>query len=142
EVGVFFSAGFGLATFLSQIPGGILADKLGRKKTMVFSISPLPLLSVLFLFTDDYLVVLLIYIAFTGLWSATWPASTAYITEISPSSRRGIMVGVRLTAVRLGFTVGPLIGGFLWDNFDVPTIFYVLSILMASSLLASLLLKE
>jgi len=141
DVGIFFSVGFGLATLVTQIPSGLLADKLGRKKTMVYSILPIPLLSVLFLATNDYLLTLLIYMAITGLWSATWPASTAYIMDISPSARKGVMVGVRLTAVRLGFTIGPLIGGFLWDNFQVPIIFYLLSLLMAISLLMALLLK-
>jgi len=142
EVGIFFSVGFGLATLITQIPSGFLADKLGRKKTIVYSILPIPLLSVLFLTTNDYLLTLLVYMAITGLWSATWPASTAYITDISPSARKGLMVGVRLTAVRLGFTIGPLVGGFLWDNFDVPIIFYVMALLMAVSLLMALLLKE
>jgi len=141
DVGIFFSVGFGLATLVTQIPSGLLADKLGRKKTMVYSILPIPLLSVLFLATNDYLLTLLIYMVITGLWSATWPASTAYIMDISPSARKGVMVGVRLTAVRLGFTIGPLIGGFLWDNFQVPIIFYLLSLLMAISLLMALLLK-
>jgi len=142
EVGMFFSVGFGLATLIAQVPGGFLADKLGRKKTMVYSTLPIPFLSVLFLATNDYLLTLLLYMAITGLWSATWPASTAYITDISPSARKGLMVGVRLTAVRLGFTIGPLVGGFLWDNYDVPTIFYVLALLMAVALLMALLLKE
>jgi len=142
EVGAFFSIGFGLATLITQIPSGFLADNLGRKKTMVYSILPLPFLSVLFLATNDYMLNLLLYMAITGLWSATWPASTAYISDISPSSRKGLMIGVRLTAVRLGFTIGPLIGGFLWDNFDIPIIFYVLAMLMAASLLTALLLKE
>jgi len=142
EVGIFFSVGFGLATLITQIPSGFLADNLGRKKTMVYSILPIPFLSMLFLTTNDYLLTLLVYMAITGLWSATWPASTAYITDISPSARKGLMVGVRLTAVRLGFTIGPLVGGFLWDNFDVSLIFYVLAFLMAVSFLMALMLKE
>ena len=142
EVGVFFSIGFGLATLITQIPSGFMADTIGRKKTMVYSILPIPILMMMFLIANDYLLTLLIYIAITGLWSATWPASTAYITEISPSSRKGLMVGVRITAVRLGFTIGPLIGGFLWDNFDMPIIFYVLAALMAASFFMALLLKE
>jgi len=141
EVGVFFAVGFGLATLISQIPGGFLADKIGRKKTMVYTILPIPFLSALFLATNDYLLTLILYMAITGFWSATWPASMAYITDISPSSRKGLMVGVRLTAVRLGFTIGPLIGGFLWDNFDVSVIFYILTLFLAASLLAALLLK-
>jgi len=142
EVGAFFSIGFGLATLITQVPGGFLADSIGRKKTIVYSILPIPLLSILFVITSDYLLTLLIYMSITSLWSATWPASTAYITDISPSGKKGLMVGVRLTSVRLGFTIGPLIGGFLWDNFDMPIIFYVLALLMAASLLMALLLRE
>ncbi|HIE18989.1 TPA: MFS transporter [Candidatus Bathyarchaeota archaeon] len=142
EVGAFFSIEFGLATLIAQVPGGFLADSIGRKKTMVYSILPIPLLSILFIVTSDYLLILLIYMGITSLWSATWPASTAYITDISPSGKKGLMVGVRLTSVRLGFTIGPLIGGFLWDNFDVSLIFYVLALFMAASLLMALLLRE
>jgi len=142
EVGVFFSVGFGLATLVTQIPGGFLADKLGRKRMMVYNTLPLPFLTLLFLATNNYLLTLLLYMAITGFWSATWPASTAYITDISPSARKGLMVGVRLTAVRLGFTIGPLVGGFLWDNFDLSIIFYVAALFLAFSLLLALLLKE
>ena len=142
DVGIFFSVGFGLATLITQIPSGFLADKLGRKRVMIYSNLPLPFLSVLFLVTNDYLLTLLLYMAITGLWSATWPASTAYITDISPSAKKGLMIGIRLTAVRLGFTVGPLVGGFLWDNFAPPIIFYVVTLFLALSLLLSLLLKE
>ena len=142
EVGLFFSAGFGLATLITQIPSGFLADRLGRKKIMVYSTLPLPFLTVLFLATNDYLLTLLVYMGITGLWSATWPASTAYITEISTSAKKGLMVGIRLTAVRLGFTIGPIIGGFLWDNFDLSAIFHVSALLLAFSFLLSLLLKE
>ena len=74
EVGVFFSVGFGLATLIAQIPSGFLTDNLGRKKTMVYSILPIPFLSFLFLTTEDYLLTLLVYMAITSLWSATWPA--------------------------------------------------------------------
>jgi len=142
EVGVFSSVGFGLATLIAQIPSGFLTDNLGRKKTMVYSILPIPFLSFLFLTTEDYLLTLLVYMAITSLWSATWPASTAYIMDISPSGRKGLMMGIRLTAVRFGFTIGPLLGGFLWDNFDVPTIFYIVALLMAASFFTTLLLKE
>jgi len=142
EVGVFFSVGFGLATLIAQIPSGFLTDNLGRKKTMVYSILPIPFLSFLFLTTEDYLLTLLVYMAITSLWSATWPASTAYIMDISPSGRKELMMGIRLTAVRFGFTIGPLLGGFLWDNFDVPTIFYIVALLMAASFFTTLLLKE
>lgn len=142
ETGVFFSIGFGLATLIAQLPSGLLADRLGRKKIMVYSVLLIPVLSFLFPFTDDYVTTLLIYTAMSSLWSATWPASSAYLMDISARSRRGLMTGVRLTAVRSGFTIGPLIGGFLWDAFDPAISFYTTTCLFASSFLLILLLKE
>ena len=142
ETGVFFSIGFGLATLIAQLPSGLLADRLGRKKMMVYSVLLIPVLSLLFPFTNDYVITLLIYTALSGLWSATWPASSAYLMDISTRSRRGLMMGVRLMAVRSGFTIGPLIGGFLWDTFDPAVSFYTTTCLFVSSFLLILLLKE
>ena len=142
ETGIFFSIGFGLATLIAQLPSGLLADRLGRKKMMVYSVSLIPILSLFFPFTKDYIPTLLIYTALSSLWSATWPASSAYLMDISTMSRRGLMMGVRLTAVRFGFTMGPLIGGFLWDAFDPAISFYATTALFVSSFILILQLKE
>lgn len=142
EAGIFFSVGFGLATLIAQLPSGLLADKLGRKKMMVYSVSMIPILSLAFTLTNDYVSTLLIYTALSGLWSATWPASSAYLMDISTISRRGVMIGFRLTAVRLGFTVGPIIGGFLWDTFGPAISFYTTTCFFVSSFVLILLLKE
>jgi len=106
EVGVFFSAGFGLATLIAQIPSGLLADKVGRKKAMLYSIFPIPLI------------------------------------DLSSASKKGFMMGARLTAVRLGFTIGPFIGGFIWDTFDIAASFYMVTAIFVGSLVFAFLLKE
>jgi MFS family permease len=142
ETGIFFSIGFGLATLITQLPSGLLADRLGRKKTMVYSVSLIPILPLLFPLTSDYFSTLLVYMALSGLWSATWPASSAYLMDISKTSRRGIMMGVRLTAVRLGFTVGPVIGGFLWETYAPAISFYATAVFFAASFILILLLRE
>jgi len=84
---------------------------------------------------------LLIYMDITSLWSTIWPASIAYLILITPASKRGLMVGIRQMAVRLGFTVGPLIGGFLWDNLDPTVSFYAGIFFFAASFILILLLK-
>jgi DHA1 family multidrug resistance protein-like MFS transporter len=142
EVGLFFSVGHGIATLITQYPSGFLADRIGRKKIMAYSVLFIPVLSILLIFTQNYIITLLIYMGITALWSATWPAAAAYLIEISSISKRGFMMGVRLTAVRLGFTIGPLIGGFLWDNFDIATSFYFVTAFFASSFIFILFLRE
>ena len=142
EVGIFFSVGTGLAALISQPSSGFLSDRIGRKKIIAFSTLPIPILSILFTATNDYLLSLLVYMGIYGLWSATWPASNMYIAEIFPHEKRGLAVGIRLTSVRLGTTIGPLMGGFLWDNFDVHTVFHFLAIFMTIALLMALMLKD
>ena len=142
EVGIFFSVGTGLAALISQPSSGFLSDKIGRKKIIAFSILPIPILYMLFTATNDYLLSLLVYMGIYCLWSATWPASNVYIAEIFPHRKRGLAAGIRLTSVRLGTTIGPLMGGFLWDNFDIHTVFHSLAIFMAIALLMALMLKD
>jgi len=142
EVGIFFSFGMGLATLIAQAPSGFLADNIGRKKTMCYSVLPIPILSMLFIFTNDYLLNLLLYMGIYSLWSATWPASNTYIAEIFPHGRKGLAIGIRLMSSRLGLTIGPLIGGYLWDNYNIQTIFHLLTVLTFISLLMAILLKD
>ena len=142
EVGAFFSVGMGLATLIAQAPSGFLADIIGRKKTICYSILPIPILSVLFTVTNDYLFNLLLYTCIYSLWSATWPAANTYIAEIFPHGRKGFAIGIRLMAIRLGLIIGPLIGGYIWDNYDVQMLFYLFTALTFISLLMAILLRD
>ena len=142
ETGLFFSVGFGIATLIAQFPSGLLADRFGHRRIMAYATSMIPIIASFFLLLDDYILVLLIYAMIAGLWSVTWPASVAYILAITPASKRGAMVAVRQMAVRLGFTIGPLIGGFLWDAFDPSISFYVTIFFFAASFILTLLLKD
>ena len=56
--------------------------------------------------------------------------------------KKRINGGIRQMAVRLGFTVGPLIGGFLWDNLDPAVSFYAVIFFFAASFILILLLKD
>jgi len=142
EVGIFFSVGTGLAALISQPSSGFLSDKIGRKKIIALSVLPIPILYMLFTATNDYLLSLLVYMGIYGLWSATWPASNVYIAEIFPHRNRGLAAGIRLTSIRLGTTIGPLMGGFLWDNFDIHAVFHYLAAFMTIALLMALMLKD
>jgi len=142
RVGLFFSVGYGLAVLLTQLPAGLIADKYGRKKTMVYAISLTPLISILWPWIGSYVLLTVLYMSITALWSATWPASTAYLMDKTPTERRATTATVRETSVRLGFTVGPIVGGYLWDIYDPATTFYASAAFFALSFLLVLLLKE
>lgn len=142
QVGLFFSAGFGVAILLAQIPSGLLADRYGRKRFMTCCVSMIPVLSMLWPWLNDYLLLTILFMLITGLWSTTWPASTAYLMDLTPTLRRGITIAFRQAAVRLGFTIGPLVGGYLWEAYGPTSSFYASAISFAISFVLVLLLRE
>jgi len=52
-----------------------------------------------------------------GLWSMTWPATLTLLSDSVPDDILGAAFGVRMTGVRMGFTVGPLIGSYLYSTY-------------------------
>ena len=116
EIGLFISIGFGLTTILTQIPAGILADKFGRKKFIAICFALMPLLFILWTEINNLTLLLLVQMGINGLWSMTWPASISLLMEHTPRNRRGLSAGLTQTGVMLGFTIGPYIGGYLWET--------------------------
>jgi MFS family permease len=117
EVGLFISIGFGLTSILTQIPAGILADKYGRKRFIAICLILMPALFILWTTVNNFILLLLVQMAIYGLWSMTWPGQLSLFMEHVTQTRRGIATGLSQTGIMLGFTVGPTIGGYLWETY-------------------------
>lgn len=115
EVGLFLSIGFGLTTILTQIPAGVVAERVGRKRFITLCFALIPLLSLIWTMIDNFLMLLPVQMAINGLWTMTWPAFLTLLMEHVPDTRRGVASGITQAGVMLGFTVGPTIGGYLWE---------------------------
>jgi len=142
QIGIFYSVGFGLATLLSQIPAGFLAGRYGRKRVFLGCVSVVPLLYVLCAWAGEYLSLMTFYMLINALWSMTWPLSMAILIDAVRTPDRGVAVGMRQTFLRLGATVGPLIGGFLWDSMGQATPFYASAVFFVLAIPALFLLRE
>jgi len=116
DVGLFISVSFGLTTILCQIPGGILAERFGRKRFIAVCLALEPFLFVFWTFVDSSLLLLLVQMGVNALWSMTWPATMSLLMDCASGSRRGVTSGFTQMGVMLGFTVGPTIGGYLWET--------------------------
>ena len=134
QLSLFFSVGSGLATLLPQIPAGILADRYGRKKLMLYCFSTLPILSLLLPRLDGYIPLLLLFFIMNVLYGATWPSSEAYMMNLLPT-RVGTGMSIRSAAMRVGGFIGPLVGGYLWQVinpsaiFSASALFYLIAII-------------
>ena len=114
-IGLFFTAA-NLLGVLIQVPGGLLADRYGKKRLITLLLLPLPLVYGLWGVVDGWQAYLLIYVVSRGLLSMMGPAVLAIVSEVFSDEQKGSAFGVRMASVRLGSAVGPLIGGYLYGS--------------------------
>lgn len=112
QAGLAISA-YGLGTMIASLLGGYLADKMGRRKTIVLSMFSGAAMMML-LSQARSLGMIIVLTALTGLASEFYrPASTALLTDlVSPARRVTAFAGLRV-AFNAGFAFGPATAGFL-----------------------------
>lgn len=141
HVGLFFSF-VGVSLFGSQLVGGWASSHLGLKKTMVVCFSAIAPLFILCSFAPSYESFTITYVALYGIYSMTWPASVSILMNFISRPRWGLATGIRQMGIRLGFTVGPLLGGLVWEAYGAATFFYTSAILIALSILFLIPIRE
>lgn len=123
-VGVLISI-YGFVSALLQPVMGALSDKLGKRKILIQTGLGLLGISTLAYILAQHFFDLLILRTFQGVAVAvTIPASMALMTEITKKETRGGAMGVYSTLRIVGFTIGPLVGGFLKDRYGFNAAFY------------------
>lgn len=105
-----------LLNFATVPTSGVLADRLGRKATIVPGAALVALSFVLFSFQTTYPIFVLSAI-FWGLGSALYNSpAAAYAADMAPPGANGTTMGVYRTLSDLGYVVGPLSIGLLADQ--------------------------
>lgn len=115
SVGYAFLA-FTLAMGVSMLVGGFLADKIGRKRTIIFGLIMVLLFGGILLISTIYIqfvLSLMLLVFFAGL---TNPAFSALIADLTVESERGITYGFLGFCNDFGFFIGPILGGIIIDN--------------------------
>lgn len=113
-IGLFFTVA-NILGVLTQVPGGVLADRYGKKKLITLLLMPIPIIYGLWGIARGWLTYLIIYVLVRGLTGLTGPATLAIVSEVFPKERKGSAFGLRMAGIRLGSAVGPLIGGYLYS---------------------------
>ncbi|MCW3992304.1 MAG: MFS transporter [Candidatus Bathyarchaeota archaeon] len=135
-IGLFFTS-TSVVTLLTQIPSGYLSDRYGRKRLLVACIAAIPILIGVWPLIDSWILLMVLFTAAFGLWSMTWPSTLALLSDSVPAEVIGTAFGVRMTGIRLGFTVGPILAGFLYSAhgssapFLAAALFHLLGIPLA-----------
>ena len=114
---------FILSSAIFLLPFGRFADIIGRKKVFSFGILLFTISTFLIIFSHSITSLIILRI-FQGISSAMiFGTSLAIITSVFQPGERGRAMGINITAVYLGLSCGPVIGGLLTQYLGWRSIF-------------------
>ena len=111
EAGILVAA-YGAGAVIGGIPSGLLASRIGPKRTVVTGLLVLAVATLAFSVDTSALGLGVARFA-QGIASAiTWSGALAWLMLATPRDRRGRAVGLVFAVAVLGFIVGPAVGAF------------------------------
>jgi len=121
---------------------GALSDRFGRGRMITAALAGSAMMSFLLPIAPALIWVVAIFTLWAVMWATSEPAEAALVAELVGQERRGLAYGLYSLAGDLGFTIGPLVGGWLYDTIAQETPFYLNGvILLVSALWVGLVLR-
>ena len=109
----------GFLTYASAVTApltGSFADRLGKRRMLVVCSLVLAAFALAYGATRDHRVLLALAIVHGGFWSGLLSASSAYITDFIPASRRAEGIGYWGLSTILAIAVAPTLGFWLHER--------------------------
>jgi MFS family permease len=141
SIGLFWT-GSSVLSLLSQVPGGWLADRYGRKRVILAFLLPIPFIFSAWAMVSDWVAMLVLYSLFAGCLGMMGSASLALLSDSFPSELKGAAFSVRMTGFRMGSIVGPLLGGYLYSSLSPKSPFIAAALLFFIGIPLVYLIKE
>ncbi|MDX9946389.1 MAG: MFS transporter [Bacteroidales bacterium] len=114
---------FILSSAVFLVPFGRLADIVGRKKIFTAGLALFTVSALLIAFAWN-MASMIAFRIIQGISGAMiFGTSMAIITSVFPAGERGRAMGINVTAVYLGLSTGPIIGGLLTESFGWRSLF-------------------
>ena len=134
---------FGAGRFITNLPSGILAQKIGRKPILV--IGPL-IASIGYFLTGYFDSIQLILLArlITGFGGGMhFVGASIYLRDMSNLNNRGRILSLQTISILIGQTIGPIIGGYIGElyGFTSPFIFASISLVIAIILIITTVIE-
>jgi len=131
-----------ISSFLPSRMGRI-ADCLGRKMPMMAGLFVGALASALIPHLRSIVPLIVLWAVESLGYTASMPAERAFVADIAGEDTRGTSYGLYTFAYFLGSALGPLAGGWLYDNLGHAMPFYLnAAVLLVGALLVATALRE
>jgi DHA1 family multidrug resistance protein-like MFS transporter len=135
-------AAFAGARLVMDIPAGVLADRFGRKRNMIFGLILVIGSSIAAGTAESYIWLIFARIV-EGLGSAFYvTAATTWVAQVSAGEYRGRYMSLYTGLLFAGASFGPAIGGYVAEHFGLPAPFFAYAAFAFIGLMCTLPLKE
>jgi MFS family permease len=105
------SGAYPAGTALGSLPAGLLASRVGVKRTVLFGLASLAVSSVAFAFAPSVGVLDAARFVQGFGGAASWAGALAWLVGAAPRERRGELIGTAFAAAISGALLGPVLGG-------------------------------
>ncbi|KAF9138816.1 hypothetical protein BGX30_008723 [Mortierella sp. GBA39] len=125
EVGLLFAC-YAIGLLASTPVFAILSDKYqNRRIPMMVGMLGLAVATVGFSLASNYWVLILARIGQGSAGGASWTIGLGLLADVYPPDNLGVVMGATMTANAVGFMVGPMVGGYLYEyhGYSAPFIF-------------------
>jgi len=132
----------GIAMFLSAPIWGIVADRVGRKPMVLRAIfGGAVIVGLMGLAPNVPLLIIMRFLQ--GALGGSIAAASALVSSLTPRDKRPFAMGLLMTAVYTGNSIGPLLGGVAADSLGYKTTFFITGgLLLVGGLIVLFLVKE
>jgi DHA2 family multidrug resistance protein-like MFS transporter len=120
-----FANAYTLVLAAGLVPAGLLGDRFGPKKLLIAGLAFFGLASVACAYASDA-ATLITARAVLGVGAAFMvPLSNSVLTKLFPAGERARAIAVLTMAMALGIPLGPVLGGWMLDNFWWGSVFLI-----------------
>ncbi len=136
-IGMIFGA-FSLSRTVMLPFVGFMSDSRGRKPFITLGLFVYFIASVLFIFADNIVFLILIRFIQGGAAAMILPIAQAYAGDITPHEKEGTVMGLVHLALYGGLSSGPVLGGFVKDIYSIDASFMSMGVICLSGFILSI----
>ena len=114
-----------VAAAIMTPPTGFLAGRFGRKRLFLVSVAGFTAASMLCGMAQSLVQIVLFRVLQGVFGAALVPLSQSVLLDIYPQERRGSAMALFGVAVMVGPILGPVLGGWLTENYSWRWVFYI-----------------
>jgi DHA1 family multidrug resistance protein-like MFS transporter len=135
----FIGSAYAVTYAVAPVLIGYLADKLNRAWLFTLGLAVNAVATVVLVFVRNIGDIVILRLLGGVGYSFFWPTAEVLVADIAPANRRVKEMGTYSVAWASGFLIGPLIGGFMIQNFGYAELFLIATALIAVAFVFSLI---